>query len=135
MPIKVQWDNEDKRVMRYTFEGRWTWDEYHAAIAEAFQLVKDLPYMVNILLDFTNSNLIPSNALSHFTSSMKTPPREFDVAVVVSKSGFIETLVALFRRISGKMGDKLVAVKTLEEGRAFLATREKRQMASTSNRR
>jgi hypothetical protein len=133
MPITVQWDSDEKSVVRYTFESKWTWDEYHAAIAQAFDMVKDLPYVVNMILDFSQSTVLPSNALSHFSSSMKTPPREFDVAVVISKSGFIETLVAVFRRLSSKTGEKLVVRKSLEEARAYLATRERRLLTPTKS--
>lgn len=135
MPITVQWDSEEKSVVHYAFEGKWTWDEYHAAIAQAFEMVKDLPYVVNMILDFTQSSVFPSNALSHFSSSMKTPPREFDVAVVISKSGFVETLVAVFRRLSSKMGEKLVVRKTLDEARAFLASRERRMLTPAKSAR
>jgi hypothetical protein len=126
MPITVQWDNDEQRVMRYTFEGRWTWDEYHHAIDEAFGLVKDLPYIVNMMLDFSSSNLFPSNALTHFSSSMKTPPRDFDAVVVVSGSRFVDTLVSILSRVSSKIGEKLIVVKSLDEGRTYLATLEKR---------
>ncbi|SRR5258706_6926935 len=126
MPITVQWDDDEKRVVRYTFDGKWTWDEYHSAIANAFDLVKDLPYIVNMLLDFSASNLFPSNALSHFAGSMKTPPRDYDAVVVVTRSRFVETIASVISRLSGRIGKKIIVVKTLDEGRAYLATLEKR---------
>ena len=121
MPITVRWDNDSHTVVNYEFTGKWTWDEYHAAIHTAYAMVEHLPYIVNMILDFRNANVLPGNALSIFGRSMKTPPKEFDLAMVVSKSGFIEAIYNLFRRLNGKMAEKVVLVKTLEEARARLA--------------
>lgn len=121
MPITVRWDNDSQTVVYYEFNGKWTWEEYHNAIHSAYELVEKLPYVVNMILDFRHANVMPSNALSIFGRSMKTPPRDFDLAVLVTKSGFIEAIYNVFRRVNGKMAEKLVMVKTVEEARALLA--------------
>ena len=121
MPITVKWDNDSKTVVNYEFNGKWTWDEYHTAIHTAYEMVEKLPYIVNMILDFRHANAFPSNALSIFGRSMKTPPKEFDLALVVSRSGFIEAIYYVFRRLNGKLAEKLVLVKTLEEARTVLA--------------
>jgi hypothetical protein len=128
MPIRVEWDSDEKRVVHYTFDTKWSWDEYHAAIAQAYDMVKDLPYIVNMILDFSSGNMFPSNALSHFGNSMKTPPREFDVAVVVTKSRFVDNLVTILGRIAGKAREKLIVRKSVEEARVYLSTLEKRMI-------
>ena len=51
MPIQVSWGNEQKTYTIFKFEGKWTWDEYHRAVAEGYALVKDVPYNVNILIE------------------------------------------------------------------------------------
>jgi hypothetical protein len=121
MPISVKWDNDKKTVVHYEFNGKWTWEEYHSAIQQAYEMVKELPYIVNMILDFRFANVLPSNALSIFGRSMKTPPKEFDLALIVSKSGFIEAIYNVFRRLNGKMAEKLVLVRTIEEARSVLA--------------
>jgi hypothetical protein len=127
MPIHVQFDNEQRTIMRYQFVGRWTWVEYHEAIKNAYELVKAIPYTVNMILDFSQGSVLPHNALSIFGTSMKTPPRDFDFAVVVSESTFIQMLVTVFQRVYRGTGGKLIYAHTLKEAREVA---EKRQSAA-----
>jgi hypothetical protein len=36
--------------------------------------------------------LLPDNVLSHSSSSMRHPPREFDLAVIVTQSTFVQMM-------------------------------------------
>lgn len=120
MPIRASWGNEKKTYVVFTFEGKWTWEEYHRAIAEAFELVKDCTYTVNILIDLLDSHLFPQNLLSHFGSSMKQPPRAFDVAVIVTSSRFVEVLARTIEKLYGKQRTRFQVAKTLEEAERIL---------------
>jgi hypothetical protein len=120
MPITVIWDTEKHTAVRYEFRGKWTWGEYFDAIKQGYELSKDIPHMVNLILDFTGGSALPNNAMSVFGSSMKTPPRDFDYAVVVTNSSFITTLVSIFHRVNRQTGKKLVLASTIEEARQFL---------------
>jgi hypothetical protein len=126
MPVQISWFNDEKTVVVYKFLGKWTWTDYHNAIREAYELVKDLSYTVNMVLDFEQSTVLPSNALSNFGASAKTPPRDFDFCVIVTSSRFIEAIVSMFRKVNRRMGQKLVLVRTLEEARAFFNRSEAR---------
>jgi hypothetical protein len=127
MPINVKWDNPDtKTVVHYEFAGKWTWMEYHAAIAQGYEMVKDIPYTVNMILDFSKGDLLPANALSHFKSSMKQPPREFDHAVVVTRSRFLESMVRIFNRVN-KNGSKLILAPNVDEARKFYEEYERKR--------
>lgn len=121
MPIQVSWGNEGKTYTLFCFTGRWTWDEYHAAVAEGFSLVKDIPYTVNILIDMTDCHLFPQNLLSHFGSSMSRPPKAFDLAVVVTSSKFIEVLAAAIEGLYGRHRTRFRIAKTLDEAHRILA--------------
>ena len=124
MPIHVQFDNEQCNLMRYEFIGRWIWPEYYQAIKKAYELAKPVPYTVNMILDFSRGNPLPHNALSNFGASMKTPPRDFDFALVVSESAFIQALVTVFQRVYPGLGAKLIYVSTLNEAREYARKRQ-----------
>ena len=53
MPVLVEWGNPEKTYTLFTFEGNWTWQEYHNARDKAYQLVKDCPQVVNLLIDMS----------------------------------------------------------------------------------
>lgn len=121
MPIDVSWGNEKKTYTVFRFEGRWTWDEYHAAVAEGYKLVKDIPYTVNILIDMSDCHLFPQNLLSHFGSSMRRPPKAFDLAVVVTSSKFIEVLANAIEGLYGKHRIRFRIAKTVDAAHQVLA--------------
>ncbi|HVU13798.1 MAG TPA: hypothetical protein VHD90_21120 [Phototrophicaceae bacterium] len=120
MPIHVSWGNPDKTYTVFTFEGKWTWEEYYRAVAQAFEMVKDCNYTVNILIDMLNCNLFPQNLLSHLGASMQHAPRPFDLAVVVTSSRFIEMIASTIEKLYGKRQTRFKVTKTLDEAHALL---------------
>ncbi len=121
MPIQVTWGNTQKTYTVFKFEGRWTWDEYHAAVGEGFKLVKDIPYTVNILIDMAGCRLFPQNLLSHFGSSMSRPPKQFDLAVIVTSSKFIEVLATAIEGLYGRHKTRFRVAKTIDDAHKILA--------------
>lgn len=120
MPISVDWGNADKTYTVFTFQGKWTWEEYHAAIEKGVDMVSDKPYVVNILIDMLDCNLFPNNMLSHFNTSMRQPPKKFDLAIVVSTSGFIQAIANIIGLFPTSKNTQFKVVKTLEEGHRLL---------------
>jgi tRNA A37 threonylcarbamoyladenosine dehydratase len=121
MPIRVGWGNDQKTYTVFKFDGKWTWEEYHQSIADAYQLVKDCTYTVNILLDITECHLFPQNLLSHVGSSMRQPPKAFDLAVVVSTSRFVEVLARTVEKLYGRQKTRFQLAKSLEEAQQIYA--------------
>jgi hypothetical protein len=39
MAVHAAWDNAEKTIMRWTFEGVWTWDEYYTLRTETNQKI------------------------------------------------------------------------------------------------
>lgn len=64
MGIYVEWDNVDKTIIRYIFEGAWTWYDFRAAIAVADRLLDTVTHTADVILDVTNGQGgVPANAL------------------------------------------------------------------------
>jgi hypothetical protein len=126
MPITVSWGNPEKTYTCFKFTGKWTWEDYYHSIDAGFELVKDLPYTVNILIDITESNLFPSNILTHFGASTQKPPRPFDLAVVVSDSGFVRAIAQMLNKLYGRKS-KFKVVQTLEEAYEIFREHDKQQ--------
>ena len=122
LPLDVTWGNPEKTYTVFKFSGRWTWDEYHAAVKKGSTMIQDIPYNVDILIDMSDCKLFPNNMLSHFGASMQRPPREFDLAVIVTTSGFVQTFATIIDKVYGKKGTRFKVVKTLDEAHAILAS-------------
>jgi hypothetical protein len=124
MPITVVWDNDQKTILHYTYTGKWTWAEYEAVVDQAAQLVKDIDYQIDVIADFSETSLLPDQAIHGFKKSLDTRPINFGVAVLVTQRIFITRLVDAFSRLYRKIGQKLVIAPSVSEARAILAQRQ-----------
>jgi hypothetical protein len=122
MSIKVEWDNDEKSVMRYTVEGAWTWDEFYEARDQASGLIEESPYAsIGAIIDFRAGNFMPRNALSHFHQVSRTSNPRSGLAVMVGASGFVTALFHLMSRVYGSVEDKMRLAEDMDEARAILA--------------
>jgi hypothetical protein len=129
MPIEVTWGNPEKTYTVFKFIGTWTWDEYYGAIKKGAELIEPIPYKVNILLDMEECRLFPGNLLSHSASTMRQPPRSFDLAVVVSETSFVRILVTILDRLFSPKGTHFRIAATRAEAEAIFHTYDKAQPA------
>lgn len=120
MSILVHWGNEQKTYTVVRYENTWTWEEYHQSINKAYELVKDYPYTVNILLDMMECHLLPQNLLSNIGGSMQMPPKAFDLVVVATSSKFVEMLGHAIERLYGSEKTRFQITKSLEDARQIL---------------
>jgi hypothetical protein len=125
--ITVEWDNPQKTVVRYIFSRGWTWADYHNSIQRAVELVADIPYTVNMIIDLSNSSLLPSNILNTVGNSMRHSPKPYDLAVIVTTNRFVESIIDILQRVYPAQGAKHPCVKTLEEARAMLAEHDRKR--------
>jgi hypothetical protein len=124
MSITVGWDNNEKTILIYHYEGKWSWAEYNASISQAEQLLAGRTSPVDVIANFSQSTLLPASALSGFKKSMDSRPINFRLAVLVTQGELIPRLVDIFRKVYSKIGDKLVVARTVEEAREIIAKRQ-----------
>ena len=120
MPLHVSWGNAEKTFTLFEFVGKWSWEDYYQARSDAIRLVEDVPHMVNIIVDLTQSSIFPANMLSHFGSSIDQSPKEFDLAIIVTNSKFLEAMANMISKI--KLQTKFQVVRTRQEAYKLMAT-------------
>src|SRR5688572_14922021 len=121
MSITVNWDNADKTIIRYDFQGKWTWDEFRVAANEAFGLTRSVQHRVDSISNFHPGASLPSDALFHFSRAMRDAPPNRRTTVIVGGTPFINNLVSTFSRIYRPLGKRLLIASTLDEARKKLA--------------
>ncbi len=126
MNIKVSWDNDDKNVIRYDFEGPWTWADFRIAAEEAFAMTRSVEHTVDTISNFYPGVLLPANAMFQFRRIMEDAPKNRGVNVIVGSSAFIRTMVMMFSRINRNLGRRLIVVDKIEQARAVLDERRKK---------
>lgn len=125
MPIQVNWGNEAKTVVVFEFLGDWTWDEYYQGRKRGIALGNEVPHVVNLIVDYSQSSMFPRNMLSHFGSSMDHNPKEFDLAVIVTESAFAIAMLNVLSKLRKK--GKFRVAKTRAQAETILENFEAQQ--------
>jgi hypothetical protein len=131
MPITVTWDNDDQTAIRYDFDGRWTWSEFHRAANEAFALTRSVTQTVDSISYFKPGVTLPPDALFQFRHAMADAPSNRGTTVIVGGSAFIVMMVSIFSKLNKALGERLLVANSLDQARALLAARRQSRAADT----
>ncbi len=123
-PIQVRFDNAEKTVIRWDFNGRWTWDDWYEGTRIALDLratVDDNP-CVPAIFDVKHSGPVPMGALPHARAAMELmDPRDY--VVIANPSGFIRSITEAFRLLNPTFRDKVCTAKSVTAARTLIARR------------
>jgi len=128
MPITIRWDDQEKRIVRWDFEGAWTWREYSTAQQKSNEMMAAVDGTVDIIGNVSKSPSLPANALSFYRSSLNASAPNIGTIILVGTSGFVHQMVGLFVRMFGsKMpGTDFAFADSDDEARILLAERRAR---------
>lgn len=121
MPIRVYWEDADKTIVRYDFQGVWTWDDLYAVYYEAIAMENSVPHRVDIILDMRASQRIPGNALLHIKNISEKQPPNVGLSIFVTSNAFITSMYNMAIKVYGKIAYYFRLVKTPEEAHAMIA--------------
>jgi hypothetical protein len=122
--IQVEWDNDDKRTIRYTFTQGWQWNELGDAFMAADELVSSVDYKVDVIMDFSPSSmLVPGNAISQSQRAFANPRNKNLRLTVLVGNRFITVLTNTVQKLLGSRGEKweLRFANTLADARQIVA--------------
>ena len=118
MNIVVDWDNEQKTIIRYFFSKGWNWDELREAFAQAYQLLETVDHRVNILMDFTTSSIFAPNGAINKARHVIDNPKHSNVGItILVGSRFVSSIFQLMNRLLGATTSKwdVSFVNTIDE--------------------
>ena len=116
MGIHVEWDNPEKTVIRQSFEGQWTGEEYLESVDEMAVLLKDVDYRVHLIGDMTDSVGIPTlNLLAVSGRVVKMVEQHFATVTFVRAHTYFQALVSVVRRMSPSLAERVCFVSCREE--------------------
>lgn len=125
MKLLVEWDNEEKVIIRMTFAGKWTWHDFYQANLEAVAMMKTVEHPVHFLVDFRQSQGIPGDSpFIHARNAITAIPDNWDIMVVVTNNPLLEHLVKVFRITFYRLGAKTFTVTSLDDGYELIAQQD-----------
>ena len=107
MKVDIKWDNDEKTIIYYDFQMGWDWQDLHAALKGAGEMVQEAPNQVSVIMDFSNASLIPKGALSQIRWAFNNPkPDNIGLTVVIAPNTFFQAMVSLAKKMWGAAANK-----------------------------
>ena len=99
MGILVEWDNDARTIIRYTFASEWTVEEFFEAFPKADHMIRaSSTRIIGIIVDDSREIIPPQGAMSAFKQTVRIGrlPIVFVAASMASRS-MMETLYKSYR--------------------------------------
>ena len=128
MPIQLEWDAETNSTLRFVYTGKWTWDELHSSVSEAQRLIEATRQTVNLIIDLTDSRLIPSGSFTgHIRGASSRMPDNTGLVIIVGNSLMLKVIQKVMSIIPGRETKKGFVLSTLDEARNLIAAVDARR--------
>ncbi len=127
MAVSAKWDDADETIMRWTFEGACTWEEYYQARTSINQQIHAKKHTVDILVDLRTCTLLPGGVLMHARNAVLTAPNNIGLTAMVTINpvlrAFFNMFSNLYRGLIHSNHITMIMVATMEEAYAALDER------------
>jgi hypothetical protein len=124
MGIRVEWDNNEQTIIRYSLEGHWTWDDLLTAVATSNAMLDAAGRKIHFIHDATTSKGVPNGALTHLRRFIGKEHPNTGRSVIVGAQGnaimLARGLLGMVDRFYKKDWDFMFA-DTVGEARELLA--------------
>lgn len=127
MAVEILWDNDEKTILRYQVNGRWTWDEFWSAFNQSLRMTDEVDHMVDFIFgdaDIAIRSLPPGLLTQLGAVVRRRHPRAGTTVFLASERSSVRTVwYRLAIKMYPRIGEKYAFATTLDEARALLAER------------
>lgn len=102
MSMLVRWLDEDRTIVHYRLEDRWTWDEFKKAHDEIMEMMRSVDHPVSLVIEFADlwSTLFPSGVVLGFSSLLDDFPPNHKSAIIVTKASIVHQTLSEIKQTS-----------------------------------
>lgn len=120
MPIQLYWEDTEKTIVRYDFQGAWAWDDLYAVYYQAIEMETSVPHRVDIILDMRSGSRIPANALLHIKNLSEKQPPNVGLSIFVTSNAFVTSMYNMAIKVHRKIAFYFRLVNTLDDAHAMI---------------
>lgn len=121
MGIQIDWDNDQRSIVRFVYQGKWTWEEFYSKIDEANQLMDTVSYSCVSIIDMRESNFLPAGAAIHIRNVIRKSMSHNNsgISVFLQADLIVRVMIDVLRRSYPDIleNTEWLYAKTLEEAR------------------
>ena len=121
MGVSAVWDNEAHTIIRYIYEGKWTWDEWYIVADQVQEMLKSVDHQVAMIID-TRTSSLPPGAISRFRT-ISSRSDKVHLVVMVGGNAFVAAIFRIVQKVVPPAGHHFTMASSLEEARAVIAKR------------
>jgi len=124
MTIRVLWHNEQKTIIRHSYEANWTWQDFHNALDETLAMTTDIDQPIDLFIDLHNTQILLPGAITHFRQLTQKLAPKVAFVVVTGGNQFMKMMFNMFQRVGGHWADNYVWAPTFEQACSIVSTRQ-----------
>lgn len=113
--ITLEWDNAEKTILRYTFQGNWNWDDYLEYLAIGRKMMAEVEHEVSILNDMRQMTQLPPNFVNTARNVITSRPDNTGLAVFLTTNTFFQATHRILGRMLEEVPTRYILVSTEEE--------------------
>lgn len=122
MSISAQWDTDQREIMIVTFDGKWTWQEFHETVDYLKRCSAEIDHSYYIIADVTTSQVVSSNAFVNIKSRHTNTSPNYVATVLIGANRYVEMLFTVAERVYPKLFNGVYSVApTLDAARDKIA--------------
>lgn len=123
MPITVEWHDNARSILLYTFSPDWTVADLEAAVNQCREQCAAISHPVAVLLDYQQADAVPESLLGFGRRLFPVINKQISTIVMVGDSPlFRSTYLAIMRSI-GKTTHAIDFVETVEQALVLIDSR------------
>ncbi len=120
MPVAMDWETPERKVIVVTFMGQWDVNDLHRMFTKRNSMMECVRHPVHQILDMTHSTSSPSNLLSIMNRIELPSDKKDSLVFVVKASDYIKSLGRIMKTIAPPMFENIHAVDSLDEAKAMI---------------
>jgi hypothetical protein len=120
MGVRAGWDNDAKTIMYYQFDHNWTWEEFFAAKAQAYEMISTVSHKVGVVLETQHNGVIPHDLLPNFRNGLRTKHPNTVIVVIVVTRPFYRNMINTVRAILPITNAHFEMAATLGQARSII---------------
>jgi hypothetical protein len=120
MGIRIEWDNEEKTIIRHVYEGLWTLQDYYALIDENYRQIDSVGHKVDIINDLRKMAALPPDVAAGIRYAVRHAHPNEGVNVIVAPPDYVRLLIDAINKAVGAVTE-VIHTDSIEKAYAIIA--------------
>ena len=121
MSVHIEWDNEERTTILWSFLGRWTWGEFDDTVKTMTAMADSAAHSVDLIIDVGQMSILPADIVTHVKLKYLEKSKNIGRMIAVGVDSHLQLFWNTFTELPYARHLKLTFFDTLEEARAYLA--------------